>query len=221
MRKIHLLVAVMVALFFTSASFAGDVNPPALSVINKALNAPSGCQAAGDCSGFYATFGIGAQSNAGTPNLIATGLNGAFSDGLDVFVGVGYQLWKGQWLAGIAVTGGYEFTNTGVKRAGGNFVGTEFVKLGYNFFPSAATASPAPSQNPFLNLVSANFLANSTPALIFGGDQRFGRSVAAFGAEIDTVISAGWSSYAQLYNSPSQQGLPSDTTFRIGLQRHF
>lgn len=219
MKLRMLLLALLTATLAASAVRAADLPP----VITKATPyvAKNTCQAAGNCSGWYASFGIGAQSNSGTPNILAGGINSAFSDGLDLFVGGGYQLWSGQWLAGIEVTGGYEFTNGGIKPAGGNFVGTEFVKLGYNFFPSAATASPTPSQNPFLNLVSANFLASSTPSVIMGGVQRHGLSVMAIGAEIDTVIAAGWSSYAQLYNSPAQQGLPDDTTFRLGLQKHF
>jgi opacity protein-like surface antigen len=217
MRTLLLALTAAAALFSTAQ--AAD-NLPANPVV-KAFTSSGGCLAAGNCSGWYGSFGLGAQSNSGTPDILANGVDSAFSDGLDIFAGVGYQLWKGQWFAGIEVTGGYEFTSGGIKPAGGNFVGTEFVKLGYNFFPSSATAAPSASQNPFLNLVSANFLANSTPAIIAGGVQRHGLSVAALGVEIDTVVAAGWSSYAQLYNSPSQQGLPDDTTFRIGLQKHF
>lgn len=212
------LLPALTAIFVSAAAFAADIGSPVLPV-KAPVVAP--CQAAGNCSGWYAAFGLGAQSNTGAPNILTGGLNSAFSDGLDLFAGGGYQLWNGQWLAGIELTGGYEFTSGGVKSRGGNFIGTEFVKLGYNFFPSSAVSSPTPAQNPFLNLVSTNFLAASTPAFIFGGVQRHGLSVAAAGLEIDTVIAAGWSSYAQIYNSPSQQGLPDDTTARIGLQRHF
>jgi hypothetical protein len=220
MFKSALLAGVALAALASSA-VAADLQTHATFVKAPAVPAVQPCQSAGNCSGWFASFGMGAQNNVGTPNILANGVNSAFSDGLDIFAGGGYQLWTGQWLAGIELTGGYEFSPAGVKPAGGNFVGTEFVKLGYNFFPSSATQAPAASQNPFLNLVSANFLAASTPAFIFGGVQRHGLSVMAVGAEIDYVVSAGWSTYAQLYNSPAQQGLPDDTTFRVGLQKHF
>jgi hypothetical protein len=207
-----------VLLLGSQTALAADL---AAQTVKAPAIVPAACPSAGACSGWFASFGIGAQSNSGSPNILAGGVNSAFSDGLDIFAGGGYQLWSGQWLAGIELTGGYEFTNGGTKPAGGNFVGTEFVKLGYNFLATSAAAPPTSAQNPFLGLVPANFLANSTPSIIMGGVQRHGLSVAAVGAEIDTVIAAGWSSYAQLYNSPSQQGLPDDTTLRIGLQKHF
>jgi len=223
MKLRTLLYCSLLSLAAGAPALGADNLPAAPKWPIKALPnivAPATCTA-GNCSGAYAVFGVAGQSNSGTPNILQNGVNSAFSDGLDIFAGGGYQVWSGQWLAGIEVTGGYEFTSGGVKPAGGNFVGTEFVKLGYNFFPSAATAAPAASQNPFLNLVSANFLSASTPSMIMGGVQRHGLSVMATGAEIDTVISSGWSSYAQLYDSPSQQGLPNDITFRVGLQKHF
>ena len=83
------------------------------------------------------------------------------------------------------------------------------------------TATPTAAQNPFVGLVPANLLANSTPALLFGGAYGHGVEKAAVGMEIDTVIAAGWSTAFQYYNAPSVKGQADENVFRIMVQRHF
>lgn len=175
---------------------------------------PAPCSTAGDCSGLYGTFGVGLNANLG-----ATLTNGsAANNGESLNFGGGYQVWKGQLLAGIEVTGGYQFGTAGNS---GSATSTQFVKLGYNFFPSTATGSATPSQNPFSALVPANLLANSTPALLFGGALGHGIEKAAIGAEVDTVIAAGWSTAFQWYNAPSVKGQSDENVFRVMVQKHF
>jgi hypothetical protein len=178
----------------------------------------SSCLSAGNCSGAYGTFGVSGDADLGGV------LTGGANNGLGLNVGAGYQLWQNQIIAGIEVTGGYQFGTAGNS---GTLTSTQFVKLGYNFFPSttgtavAPTAAPAPGQNPFVGLVPANLLAASTPSFIFGGCYGHGIEKGCMGAEIDTVIAAGWSTAFQYYNAPSIKGQADENVFRIMVQRHF
>lgn len=177
------------------------------------------------CSGWYAGFGIlGDGSNA---DIIGNGINGSvFSTGAALKVQGGYQLWNGAWFAAIDASVGYEFTTNAsagaVNPSGGNkFVGTELVKLGYNFFPSVASATTAPSQSPLPLTVPANLLASSTPYLTFGGLQRRGISEWVNGVGIETVIAAGWSSDVRYLYAPSQQGVAATSIVMFEVNKHF
>jgi opacity protein-like surface antigen len=190
------------------SSFAAD-NLPA--PVTKAAPAVA-CQSSQDCSGGYATFGLGLDAALGST------LTGGSNNGNSINFGGGYQVWKGALIAGIEVTGGYQF---GTQGSTGTATSTQFVKLGYNFFPAGGAAAPAPSQNPFLNLVPSNLLANSTPAIIAGGAYGHGVEKAAVGLEVDTVVAAGWSTAFQWYNAPSVKGQSDENVFRIMVQKHF
>lgn len=195
---------------FVSPAFAGDIPPPIVKapVIAPVVN----CATSANCSGFYGTFGIANNAD------LAAGLNSGATNGVGILAGVGYQLWKGQVLAGVEVTAGAEFGTAGSK---GGYLGTEFVKLGYNFFPSTASAPTAPGQSPLTSFVPANLLAASTPYIIAGGAQRHGISQGAAGLGIETIIAAGWSSAFEWYNAPSTKGMPDENVFRIMAQKHF
>lgn len=195
-----------------SPAFAADLPPQ----FTKALTAPSTCLSAGNCSGAYWDFAL--ENNANLGGVISGGSSGQI--GIDT--GVGYQLWRNAWFAGIEANVGYQ-PGTGGSTA--SLTSTEFVKLGYNFFattPSAATsAAPATSQNPFAGLVPATLLQNSTPAVIAGGCFAHGVYKACAGLEIDSVIAAGWTTAFQYYNAPSVSGQPDENVFRIMVQKHF
>jgi len=204
---------ILAAVLFASPAIAAD-----LPLKGPAYLPTSSCLSAGNCSGAYATFGI--SNNADLGGVLTGGAN----NGMGLNVGGGYQYWSGQIIAGFEVTGGYQFGTAGNA---GSLTSTQFVKLGYNFFPSttgtavAPTAAPTASQNPFLNLVPANILANSTPAVIAGGCLGHGVEKGCVGLEIDSVLAAGWSTAFQYYNSPSVKGQADENVFRIMVQRHF
>ncbi len=187
-----------------------------LLVKAPAYVAPAPCQSAGNCSGAYWDFALENNANLGGA------LTGGSSAQIGIDTGIGYQLWKSSWLAGIEVNGGYQ---PGTGGSTGTFTSTQFVKLGYNFFgsaqASAPSAAPAPAQNPFLGLVPTNLLANSTPAVIAGGCFGHGIEKGCAGIEIDSVIAASWSVAFQYYNAPSVKGQPDESVFRIMVQKHF
>jgi hypothetical protein len=181
----------------------------------------------GNCSGWYGGFGLtGTGTNA---DIIGVGLNGSvFAAGGAVDVHGGYQLWNGQYYAAIEGSVGYAFqspTSKGVSvtnnNFGNSFQGLELVKLGYNFFPSQQQATTTPSQSPVQLIVPANFLATTTPYLVFGGYQRKGLNEWVNGAGLTTVISSGWSSFAEYLYAPPQQGENATQIVRIGLNKHF
>ena len=182
--------------------------------------------AAGACSGWYAGFGIlGDGTNV---DIIGNGINGSvFAAGGAITVHGGYQLWNGSWFAAIEGGVGYEFTRAAasnlpiVNNGGSKFVGTELVKLGYNFFPSSQSAVVTPSQSPIPLVSPANFFAATTPYLVFGGMQRRGKSLWANGAGAETVIAAGWTSSLQYLYAPSQNGDPATNIVMLGLNKHF
>lgn len=209
MKRMSLLLAAA-TLLVAPAAFASDVGSPVLKA--PVYVAPVPCQSAGNCSGGYLDFGVSNNADLGGT------LNGSATNGMGLNFGGGYQLWTGQILAGVEVNGGYEFGTAGST---GGLTSTQFVKLGYNFFPSTQSAAPTAAQNPFVGLVPANLLANSTPSFIFGGALRHGIEQAAVGMEIDTVIAAGWSTAFQYYNAPSTKGQPDESVFRILAQKHF
>jgi len=203
MKYLPLIAAALLA----APAFAAD-----LPVKSPAYLPAQSCLAAGNCNGAYATFGVSGDADLGGV------LTGGANNGLGLAFGGGYQYWQGQVIAGVELTGGYQFGTAGNS---GTATSTQFVKLGYNFFPSTATAAPAAQQNPFVGLVPANLLANSTPSLLFGGAYGHGVEKAAVGMEIDTVIAAGWSTAFQYYNAPSVKGQADENVFRIMVQRHF
>jgi len=209
----------LAALLLTSPAFAADLSVKAPAV------APLPC-VAGACSGWYAGFGLlGDGSNA---DIIGQGINGSvFAAGGALKVQGGYQFWTGQLFAALEGGIGYEFTtNTSanlpvVTNRGSKFIGTELIKLGYNFFPSTQVATTTPSQLPIPLTVPANLLASSTPFFVFGGMQRRGISQWVNGAGIETVIAAGWTSEAKYLYAPSQQGQPAASIVTLELNKHF
>lgn len=205
-------IAGALALFSPHHSFAADMMPVKAPSSAYNANAQATC-VAGNCSGGYVDFGIGFDAA-----LAAAISNGGSNNGGALNIGGGYQFWQGQVITGIEANGGYQFGTAGST---GTLTGTVFGKLGYNFFPQAASAAPTPAQNPFAGFVPATLLQNSTPAVIAGGCYGHGVLKGCGGIEVDTVIAAGWSTAAQIYNAPSYQGQPDESVFRILVQRHF
>ena len=202
------------------AALAALISLPALAadlaVKTPVATAAASCLTAGSCSGAYLDFGIGMDAALGS--TLTSGVN----NGSSLNFGAGYQFWQGSIIAGIEINGGYQFGTSG---ATGTATSTQFVKLGYNFFPSSTTSSasaaPTSAQNPFVNLVPANLLANSTPAIIAGGAYGHGIEKGAAGLEVDTVIAASWSTAFQWYNAPAVKGQSDENVFRILVQKHF
>jgi hypothetical protein len=179
------------------------------------------------CSGWYAGFGIlGDGSNQDVTNS-GGGIDGrVFSTGGALKLQAGYQLWNGNWFAAIEAGIGYEFTtnasgNAIVPRSNSRFIGTELVKLGYNFFPSPAAASPVPGQSPAPITVPANLLASSTPYITMGGMQRRGISEWVTGVGVQTVIASGWATDIKYLHAPAQQGEPATSVVMFELNKHF
>lgn len=214
-RKLALL-----GLLIASPAFAADMTIPLKA---PALFASSPCVPQ-NCSGWYAGFGVLGDGN--NIDIAGNGINGSvFSSGGALKVQGGYQFWSGSLFAAIEGGAGYEFaTNSqGLNVSGGSkFIGTELVKLGYNFFSSApATAMTSPSQAAFTFPAVSSVLASSTPYFNFGGMQRRGVSEWVNGAGVQTVIAAGWSSDLQYLYAPAQQGLPAASVVSIGINKHF
>jgi hypothetical protein len=203
----------LIATALTAIAFAATatLTRAADMALKASAAAPVYCSA-GNCNGAYATFGVSNNANLGGV------LTGGANNGLGINLGAGYQYWQGQVIAGFEVTGGYQFGTAGST---GTATSTQFVKLGYNFFPSTASAPPTAGQSPFLGLVPANILANSTPSIIAGGCYGHGIEKGCIGMEVDSVLSAGWSSAFQYYNAPSQAGQADENVFRIMAQKHF
>jgi hypothetical protein len=205
-------ILILAVALFASPALAAD-----LPVYTKAP--VQTCLSSANCSGLYATFGL--VNNADLGGVLTGGAN----NGMGLAFGGGYQYWMGSVIAGVEVTGGYQFGTAGDA---GSVNSTQFVKLGYNFFTSsqiasvtAPSATPAASQNPFLNLVPANILANSTPAVIAGGCLGHGIEKGCIGLEVDSVIAARWSTAIQYYNAPSVKGQADENVIRIMVQKHF
>lgn len=214
------LFGILIASVMAAPAFAADM--PVKSV--PYATAAYACQPQ-NCSGWYAGFGIlGEGSNA---DVIGNGINGSvFSTGGVIKIQGGYQLWNGQWFAAIEGSVGYEFTTNSSAGAifnsrGDRFIGTELVKLGYNFFPSTAVASPVPGQAPVPLSVPANLLASSTPYLTFGGMQRRGLNQWVNGAGVQTIIAAGWSTDVKYLYAPSQNGEAAASIVMFELNKHF
>lgn len=214
-----LLLAVMVFSLFAPRADAADNLPlkfPAFAGVSTCT--PQ------NCSGGYLGFGVaGDGSNA---DIVGNGINGSvFSSGGALKVQGGYQFWSGAWFAALDLSAGYEFTtatSAGIPTAGGSkFLGTELIKLGYNFFPASSTALTTPSQSPVAMTVATNILSSSTPYFNFGGMQRRGVTEWVNGAGVQTVIAAGWSSDVSYLYAPSQQGVPAASIVTLGLNKHF
>lgn len=213
-------LALACAAALCSPAFAADVPFPVKSPLKVTNCAP------GACSGWYVGFGIlGDGSNV---DIVANGVNGSvFSTGGVLKVQGGYQFWNGSWFAALDASVGYEYTTSVsanapvVGSAGSRVVGTELVKLGYNFFPSTASAITPPAQSPVPMTVPANLLASSTPYFTFGGMQRRGRNEWVSGVGVQTVIAAGWSTDLKYLHAPSQQGMPAASIVVFELNRHF
>lgn len=218
MKRFFFALAAMAAL--SSYALAADVPLPVKSPLLKAVCAP------GNCSGWYAGFGVlGDGSNV---DVVANGVNGSvFSTGGALKIQGGYQFWNGSWFAALDGAVGYEYTTNVsagapvVGSGGSRFIGTELVKLGYNFFPSNLQGSTSPSQAPTPISVPANLLASSTPYVTFGGMQRRGRSEWVSGVGVQTVIAAGWSTDVKYLHAPSQQGEPAASIVMFEVNRHF
>jgi hypothetical protein len=209
---------VLLACLLAVPAFAADLTVPTKAPAYLATPCVPG-----NCSGWYADFGImGDGTNA---DIIGGGLNNSiFQTGGAILAGGGYQLWNAAWFAAIEANIGYEFSqNNGalIRQGGAKFVGQELVKLGYNFFPSTATATTTPSQSPIPLVSPANLLAATTPYLAFGGMQRRGITEWVNGAGVETVIAAGWSSQVEYLYAPSQQGQPATQVVSLKLMKHF
>ncbi len=216
MKKL-LLLATLIA----TPSMAADLAVKAVPL--PAARMPC---AAGDCSGWYAGFGIlGDGTNV---DIVGNGINGSvFAAGGAIKVQGGYQLWNGSWFAAIDGSLGYEFSRASssnlpvTNNFGSKFIGTELIKLGYNFFPSSQSAVVSPSQSPIALVSPANLFAASTPYLTFGGMQRRGKNEWVSGAGVQTIIAAGWSSDVKYLYAPSQDGNPATNIVMIELNKHF
>lgn len=209
-------LSAVLSLALLSSAHAADLAP-----ITKAPAFAATPCIPGSCSGWYADFGImGDGTNA---DIIGGGLNNSlFQSGGAILGGGGYQMWNGSWFAAIEANAGYEFSqNTVLNQGGSKFVGQELIKLGYNFFPSSAAATTAPSQAPVALTTPANLLAATTPYLAFGGMQRRGQSLWVNGAGVETIVSSGWSSAVEYLYAPSQQGLPATQVVQLKLMKHF
>lgn len=224
MFKRTLALAALASLAVLTNAHAADMVVKAQPNIIGTFGAGTGCVPQ-SCSGWYAGFGILGDGN--NQDVIANGVNGTvFSTGGALKVQGGYQLWNGQWFAAIEAGLGYEFTtnasgNAIVPRNGSRFIGTELVKLGYNFFPSTAVANPAPGQSSVQLTVPANLLASSTPYITMGGMQRRGISEWVTGAGVQTVIAAGWATDVKYLHAPAQQGEPATSVVMFELNKHF
>ena len=226
MSKLALIAGAALAVLCTAPlARAADlpVKAPRQNIIGT-FGEGSGCVPQ-SCSGWYAGFGIlGDGSNA---DVVGNGINGSvFSTGGALKLQGGYQLWNGSWFAAIEAGVAYEFTTNASAGAvfnggGSRFIGTELVKLGYNFFPSTAVATPVAGQSPVPLTVPANLLASSTPYLTFGGMQRRGISEWVNGVGVQTVIAAGWSTDVKYLYAPSQQGVPATSVVMFELNKHF
>lgn len=197
----------------------------------KALAAPvaSAC-VAGSCSGWYAGFGVlGDGTNA---DIVGNGINGSvFAAGGAIKVQGGYQLWNGSWFAAIDGSVGYEFTTAtsatvvDQNRQGNRIIGTELIKVGYNFLNAVPPATPsaltAPSQAPTSFLAPASILAMSTPYLTFGGMQRRGVNQWVSGAGVQTIVAAGWSTDVKYLYAPAQENIPATSVVMLELNKHF
>ena len=177
------------------------------------------------CSGWYAGFGI--LGDGSNQEVEAGGIDGrVFSTGGALKLQGGYQLWNGQWFAAIEAGVGYEFTTNAsgaaiVPRSNSRFIGTELVKLGYNFFPSTAASTPVAGQSPVALTVPANLLASSTPYLTMGGMQRRGISEWVTGVGVQTIIASGWATDVKYLHAPAQQGEPATSVVMFELNKHF
>ncbi len=205
-------LALITTALSTSAFAADNIPAP----VTKAPAYIQNCQSSASCSGWYVDFGL-LNENA---NIISNGLNGATND-IGLQLGGGYQYWAGQVLAGLQLNGGYEFTGQGVDVPGSKFFGTALVQLGYNFFPSTASAPTTPGQSPFQSLVPANLLAASTPYFNAGGCLRHGITEGCAGAGIQTVVASGWSTAFDYINMPSQKNQPDTQVFMLKVLKHF
>lgn len=209
-------------LLAATAALASDLSLPvkAIPFTSATLCTPS------SCSGWYAGFGIlGDGSNA---DIVGSGINGSvFSSGGAIKVQGGYQLWNGAYFAAIEGGAGYEFTTNAsagvpvVEKGGSKFIGTELVKLGYNFFPQAGAAVTTPSQSPVPMTTAASLLAASTPYFVFGGMQRRGVSEWVNGAGVQMIVAAGWSTDVKYLYAPAQQNVPATSVVMFELNKHF
>jgi hypothetical protein len=214
MKKI-LLAALATSL--STAAFAADLPTKAPAYVATPC-------VPGNCSGWYADFGImGDGTNA---DIIGGGLNNSiFQTGGAILAGGGYQLWNAAWFAAIEANAGYEFSQGNIPLTNqgktSKFVGQELIKLGYNFFPTAVPATTTPSQSPVPISTASSILAATTPYLAFGGMQRRGQNLWVNGAGVETVVAAGWSSQVEYLYAPSQQGLPATQVVSLKLMKHF
>lgn len=218
-----LFAAAIAAIPYSAPLYAADMPVKAPGVFAAVSATPC---TPGSCSGWYGGFGfMGDGTNA---DIVGGGLNGSvFAAGGAIKIDGGYQFWNGSWFAAIQGSVGYEFTtNTNgglpiVNGGGSKFVGQELIKLGYNFFPSNASAATTPSQSPVPLVTPANLLAASTPYLIGGGLQRKGHSVWVNGVGVETVIASGWSASADYLYAPAQQGLDATSIVQLSVHKHF
>jgi len=224
LTRFALVAGAALAVLAPMAAHAADLPVKAPAGFYLDAPAPTRCTPQ-NCSGWYAGFGIlGDGSNA---DVIGNGINGSvFSTGGALKLQGGYQLWNGAWFAAIEAGIAYEFTTNAsagaIQNGGGSrFIGTELVKLGYNFFPSTAAASPVAGQSPVPLTVPANLLASSTPYMTFGGMQRRGISEWVNGVGVQTVIAAGWATDVKYLYAPSQQGVPATSVVMFELNKHF
>jgi opacity protein-like surface antigen len=227
MFKRSIILGAALAVLVPMAAHAADMAvkyAPRANTIGTYDAPASGCIPQ-SCSGWYAGFGI--LGDGSNQDVSGGGVDGrVFSTGGALKLQAGYQLWNGQWFAAIEAGVGYEFTTNAsgaaiVGRNGSRFIGTELVKLGYNFFPSTAVASPVAGQSSVPLTVPANLLASSTPYLTMGGMQRRGISEWVTGVGVQTVIASGWATDVKYLHAPAQQGQPATSVVMFELNKHF
>lgn len=224
MFKRSIIIAALAVLAPLTAH-AADMTVKSRQNVIGTFDAPaSGCVPQ-NCSGWYAGFGI--LGDGSNQEVQGGGLDGrVFSTSGALKLQAGYQLWNGQWFAAVEAGIGYEFTTNSsgpavIERPGSRFIGTELVKLGYNFFPSTAAATPVPGQSSAPIVVPANLLASSTPYLTMGGMQYRGVSGWVSGVGVQTIIASGWATDLKYLHAPAQQGQPATSVVMFELNKHF
>jgi hypothetical protein len=226
MFKRSLILGAALAVLAPLTAYAADMAVKARSNVIGSYDAPaSGCVPQ-NCSGWYAGFGI--LGDGSNQDVSGGGIDGrVFSTGGALKLQAGYQLWNGQWFAAVEAGIGYEYTtNTSggaiVGGGGGSrLIGTELVKLGYNFFPSTQVATPMAGQSPVPLTVPANLLASSTPYLTMGGMQRRGANEWVTGVGVQTIIASGWATDVKYLHAPPQDGRPATSVVMFELNKHF
>lgn len=220
-RSFALAAAIAMSSMCAVSAFAADLPVKASAFVPVPVTCTPG-----NCSGLFGGFGF--AGNGTNTDIIGGGINGSvFSAGGALKVDGGYQFWSGSWFAALDLAVGYQFTTTtsagipSTNANGSRVLGEELIKLGYNFFPSTASATTAPSQSPVPLITPANLLAASTPYVVGGGCQTKGRNTWCNGVGVEMVIASGWSASADYLYAPAQAGADAVSIVQLSLHKHF